>query len=322
MTTASLVAIENTAVVNVDKSFSSKMVVDWLEYNGDKAAATIRTYSKAVEYFIHWLGDNGIKNPQRADVVEYRNHLCTTKKLSTARLYMVAVKTMFKWLSSQGLYLNIAADVKTPKLDEEGETHSREALTLTEAKKVLSSFKGKTTEKSLRDALIMRLMLNCGLRSIEVIRLDATDIEKRHGKIFLKIWGKGRASKSSRVEISRTIYNQLLDYLNARGSKRMKGEPLFTSTARRNFGQRLQTQTISRLAKATFRSVGIDSESIVCHSCRHFAATQLLLEGVDIARVQKLLRHKSQNTTQIYRHDISEKTDNTVQILSDLLDVA
>lgn len=320
MTTASMVTIE-TSTISVG-NFNVKMANDWLSFNQDKAAATVKTYSKAIGYFLKWLGENEITNPSRSDIIEYRNHLCTTKKIATARLYTTAVKTMFKWLASNGFYLNVAADVKTPSLAEEGESHSREALTLDEAKKILSSFSGKRDEKSLRDALIMRIMMNTGLRTIEIVRLDATDIEKRHGKIFLKIWGKARAAKTARVEISKSIYNQILEYLNARNSKRQKGEPMFVSTAKRNFGKRLQTQTISRLAKSTFRSVGIDSESVTCHSCRHFAATQLLLEGVDIARVQKLLRHQSVNTTAIYRHDISERTDNSVQILSDLLDVA
>lgn len=307
---------------NAVATFTTQMTADWLNFNSDKSPATVATYSKAIGYFLKWLAENEITNPNRSDIIAYRNHLCETKKMATARLYVTAVKTMFKWLASNGMYLNVAADVKTPSAVEDAQSHSRDALTLEEAKQVLSSFKEKKSVKGLRDALIMRIMLNCGLRTIEVVRLDATDIERRHGKIFLKVWGKGRSGKTARVEISKTIFNQILDYLNLRGAKFKAGEPMFTSTARRNFGKRLQTQTVSRLAKATFRSVGIDSENVTCHSCRHFAATQLLLEGVDVARVQKLLRHKSIATTQIYRHDISEKTDNSVQILSDLLDVA
>lgn len=322
MTTAMTVGtIDNKAVV-VNNTFSEGWVADWLNFNADKSAATVATYAKSIKNFLEWLKSNGVVNPERADFIAYRDWLCGTKKPATARLYVVAVKNLFRWLASKGLYLNVSDNVKTPSLAEEGEAHSREALTLDEARKVLSSFKGKTSEKDLRDALILRLMLNCGLRSVEVIRLDATDIERRHGRVFLKIWGKGRKGKTARVEISKTIHDMILDYLSARGSKFEKGEAMFTSTSRRNFGQRLQTQTVSRLAKSTFRSVGIDSELICCHSCRHFAATQLLLEGVDLSRVSKLLRHKSTAVTETYRHDISAKDDPCVRILSALLDVA
>lgn len=312
--------IKDTAVIG--NSLSEQLAADWLEFNRDKKAATVLTYSKAIKNFFGWLSDNGIKNPCRSDVITYRDQLAASKKVSTARLYLTSVKVFSKWLSTQGFYVDFAANVAAPKLDEESETHSREALTLDEAKTALKTFAGKTDIKSLRDKLILRLMLNCGLRSIEIVRLDTTDIERRHGKIFLRVWGKGRSAKTARVEISKTVYVMILDYLNRRAAKFKAGEPMFTSTANRNRDQRLQTQTISKLAKKTFRDIGVDSPFITCHSCRHFAATQMLLEGVDIAKVQKILRHKNSSTTQIYRHDLDEKNNEGIQILSDLLDAA
>ena len=320
MTTA-VSKIESNSVVVVDNSLSQSLVADWLAFNADKAEATRKTYSKALEHFFAWLKKYEITEPRRSDIISYRDCLCTTKKVSTARLYLTAVKIFFRFASSKNLYPNVAEGVKAPSLAELADTHAREALTLEEAKQVLFSFKGKDI-KTLRDALIMRLMLNCGLRSIEIVRLDATDIEKRHGKIFLKVWGKGRSGKTARVEISKTIYNMILDYLNARGSKRMKGEPMFLSTANRNYGQRLQTQSISRLAKKTFRAVGIDASTVTCHSCRHTAATLMLQNGVDVSKVQRILRHRNPATTEIYRHDITAATNDGVQILSDLLDIA
>ena len=319
MTTNQIVAIEEKEIVKVDISLSAALVTDWLAFNADKTETTRKTYCLALENFFKWLAQNNVTSPRREDVINYRNELCESKKVSTARLYLTAVKIFARWLSSRNLYPNFADGVAAPKLVEDAETHAREALTLQEAKQVLSSFKGNDA-KTLRDKLIMRLMLNCGLRSIEIIRLDATDIEKRHGKIFLKIWGKGRAGKTARVEISKTVYGMILDYLNARGSKRTKGEPMFVSTARRNFGQRLQTQSISRLAKKTFRAVGIDASTVTCHSCRHTAATLMLQNGVEIGKVQRILRHRNPATTEIYRHDITAATNDGVQILSDLLD--
>lgn len=314
-----VVAVKDTAIEVSGNSFSENLISDWLAFNADKSEATVKTYGKAIEHFFGWLADNNIANPKREDVVEYRKFLCGSKAVSTARLYLTAVKIFSRWLASKGIYSNFADGVQSPKLVEEADTHSREALTLSEAKAALNSFTGNDV-KSLRDRLILRLMINCGLRSIEVIRLDANDIEKRHGKIFLKIWGKGRAGKTARVEISKAVYNMILDYLNARGSKRKAGEPMFTSTANRNFGQRLQTQTISRLAKCTFRKIGIDSPTVTCHSCRHAAATIMLLAGVDIAKVQKILRHRSATTTEIYRHDVTAANNEGIQVLSDLLD--
>lgn len=317
MTTA-ITTTNNTASVSAG-NFNQGMVADWLAFNADKSPATVTTYAKALKNFFAFLDANKIVNPTRQDIINYREQLCATKSVSTARLYVVAVKNFFKWAASCGLYLDVAAGVKSPSLAEEGETHSREPLTLNQAKSVLSSFEGKTDEKSLRDSLIMRIMLNCGLRSVEVVRLDTADIEKKHGKIFLKIWGKGRSGKTALVEIPASVHKMILDYLNLRGAKFKAGEPMFVSTSNRTRGQRLQTQSISRMAKQTFRSVGIDSPSITCHSARHTCATVLLCEGhTDIRRVQKLLRHKSVVTTERYAADMRQASDNTVGILDAL----
>lgn len=316
--TQEILKVEEKAII-AGNSFSKKLVADWLDFNADKSPLTVKAYSRAVTTFLGYLADNGIKEPSRRDVINYREKLCSSKKLSTARLYVTAVKTFSKWLAQNKLYPDFAAGVETPKLDEEAEEHSREPLTLDEAKKVLRSFEG-IDEKTLRDKCILRIMLNCGLRSVEVVRLDSTDFERRHGKIFIRVWGKARKGKTAKVQVSKVVYDMIQNYLDARGAKREKGEPLFVSTANRNRGQRLQTQTISRMAKEVFKSVGIDSPYVTCHSCRHFAITQMLLAGVDLEAVRQIARHKSSNTTQIYRHDVTAVNNIGVSILSDLLD--
>lgn len=305
---------KHTAGVVADKI--SALAADWLEFNSDKAACTVKTYNQAIKNFLAWLADNGVDNPDRKTVINYRDSLCDEKSIATARLYLSAVKIFSKWLAVNG-QKDFASGVTLPRLDEEGETHKREALTLTEAKSVLNSMKG-ATEKQIRDKLIMQVMMNCGLRTVEVVRLDTTDLERRGGKIFLRVQGKGRKSKA-RVELPKKLYQQLVDYLQNRKARFHKGEPMFTSTANRNRGQRLQTQSISRLAKATFNRCGINSSSITAHSCRHFFATELLKSGVELRRVSKLLRHKDLKVTEIYLHDAEELTDNSIEKLAALI---
>lgn len=302
----------------VSNSFE-KLAQSWLAFNSDKKVATVVTYAKALKSFFTWLADNKITKPTRGEVLDYKASLCSTKKVSTARLYLAAVKVFSKWLAANDLYVDFAAGVKNPKLDEESEQHSRDALTIDEVKAVLNSFEG-SDEKTMRDKLIMRLMINCGLRSVEIIRLDSTDVERRSGKTYLRIWGKGRDAKTARVQISKSIEKMIVEYLNKRGAKFKVGEPMFTSTANRNRGQRLQTQSISKLAKKTFRAVGIDCFAVTCHSCRHTTAQLLLDNGVALEKIQKLLRHKNSETTKVYLRDREAKNDDTVQRLSDWLD--
>lgn len=315
MTTA--IMVKDTAVI-VNSSFD-KMVGSWLEYNCDKTATTIRTYAKSLENFFAWLSDNNITMPTRKDFINYRKWLCNEYSISTARLRVAAVKVFSKWLATNNLYKDFAAGVRNPQDDESEEYHRREALSLDEAREVIHSFKGDT-EKTLRDAVILRVMIGSGLRSCEIVRLDTTDLQRRGKKFYLNVLGKGRSGKQ-KVEISKSVYDQLMAYLKKRSAKFRRGEAMFTSTANRNRGQRLQTQSISRLAKAAMRSVGIDSSTITCHSCRHAFATILLKNcGVDLRRVSKLLRHKDTRVSERYLHDLDRESDNSISLLSDLLD--
>ena len=75
MTTAVVRKVETSVIGN---SLSANLVSDWLAFNVDKSEATRKTYCKALENFFHWLSDNGITNPRREDVIEYRNALCAT----------------------------------------------------------------------------------------------------------------------------------------------------------------------------------------------------------------------------------------------------
>ena len=308
-------AVRNEAVVIANNPFAASVVADWIAFC-DVQPCTQRTYDKAVASFVGYLKSNGIEQPQREDVIAYRKWLLANKyKVSTSRLYVTVVKKFFKWLASRSLYPNVAADVKLPELTTD--EHARDALTLDESRAAIFSFTGKS-EKELRDKAIMSLMIGCGLRSIEIVRLDIGDIEKRRGQWFIRVHGKARAGKTDSVAISPELKKLVDEYMNVRPVGK-KGTPLFVSTANRNRGQRLQTQSISRLAKKTFAKIGIESDRVTCHSCRHTAATLMLEAHVDVRRVQKIMRHRSASTTEIYAHDLSRYNNDGVQILSRLL---
>lgn len=150
------------------------------------------------------------------------------------------------------------------------------------------------------------------------MRLDIGDLEKRKGQWFVRIHGKARAGKTDSVQISEPLKKMIDDYLSVRPAGK-KGTPLFVSTANRNRGARLETQTVSRLAKKTFADVGIISDRITCHSCRATAVTLMLEAGVPMREVQRVVRHRNAATTEIYARDLDKFNNRGVRILSNLL---
>ena len=99
------------------------------------------------------------------------------------------------------------------------------------------------------------------------------------------------------------VENLINQYLQKRGNY-SPSDPLFAGIGNRNINGRLNTISISRIVKTAFKSVGLDSKRLTAHSLRHSAATAMLLNGVDLVKVQQILRHKNVNTTLIYSHHL------------------
>ena len=296
-------------VTNGYRFLNIDLQADWLRFL-DVKPATARNYFKAVKKFAAFCAARSINQPTTDNIIDFKRFLLDTLAPTSAQLYLTAVKLFFRFLDRQGIYKNVADHVKGVKLSAE---HHRDALSSDQCRQVVARI-DTSTILGLRNRAIIALMMSCGLRSVEVARADVTDIESLQGMIFIRVQGKGRDDKAERVRLAPTVLQFINEYLDARGDR---NGALFQSTSARNRGQRLQTQSISRLTKAAFADAGIISPRITCHSCRHSFATNALLNGVDIANVAMVLRHRSINTTQIYRHDIDRMTNTAELVVAD-----
>lgn len=238
------------------------------------------------------------------------------KSASTIQLYTAAAKVFFRWTAQDGHYPNIADHLKTGiKLNN---NHKRDALSVKNCKKLVASVKGNTV-KDLRDRAILSVMVTAGLRTIEVVRANAADFEFEDDKVFLQIQGKGHSDADEKILLSKQTYRAIDAYLKARGAKRVKGEPLFTSTSNRNKNGRLDTQAIRKMVKKNLRGIGLDSPRLSAHSLRHSVATNLIEAQVALPKVQMVMRHKSLSTTMIYQHVYERATNDGEQILADII---
>ncbi len=120
----------------------------------DRGPKTTVTYLTNLKQFAAWLAFEGIKAPQRADVIAYRDYLMTdhaaikldtdsaegwsyqtdkagniihlTCKPNTAGQYIRTVKQLFKWAAAAGIYPDIAQNVHMPRVDKA--EHRKDAL--------------------------------------------------------------------------------------------------------------------------------------------------------------------------------------------------
>lgn len=311
MTTALTV---KTAVEVQTASTVKSLAAEWLAFV-DVKPATLVTYNRALKHFTSWLAENAIVEINRAVVISYRESCLESLKASTVNLYLTCVKMFVKFLSSKGICPNFADNVKRAKVD--NSVHSREALTVDECKQVFHVMTGGN-EKSLRDKAIIGLMIATGLRCIEICRLNVGSIERRGNKIILHVHGKGRSDASDKVILPAQCASMIKMYLNLRG-KVGHNAPLFVSTSSRCKGQRLQPQTISRLAKKALVTAGFNGECYTAHSLRHTFATVALTNGISTRDVSKALRHKSLQVTEIYLHDLAEINNLATSTVANLI---
>lgn len=304
-------AMTTTATLKVQSEnlFGGSLIERFIRFAGvsEKSASTYKT---SLKQLAKYFAANGISAPVREDLENWRDELITQKKSpATVQLYLTSAKLLFRWLSQEGLYSNIADHLKAKvKINHD---HKKDALTTKQAGSLLRDVKGSSL-KSKRDRAILAVMMSCGLRCIEVNRADCGDMINEFGKTFLLIQGKGHAQKDSKVLLPVQVVGLINEYLTARGEVNAS-DPLFVSHANRNRGKRLSTQSISKMVKAHMRGVGLDTPRYTAHSLRHTAATTMIIAGVDITQVQQVLRHVSITTTMIYNNAVQRMKNQAEQ---------
>nr|CRY94011.1 hypothetical protein [uncultured prokaryote] len=297
--------VTGNATIAEQGTISTDLFSRWTSYI-DASPKTIETYSRAIQRFLAYMMENGITNPKREDIVAYRDYLKLAHKPTTVQSYLAAVKLFFQWTEQEGIYPNVAERVKGAKIDAE---HKKDYLTSKQVNKLLNSI-DRSTLKGLRDYAMISLMVTTGLREISIVRADIGDIRVAANDIALYYQGKGHEEKADYVKLAEPVEEAIRKYLHARRSTNPK-DPLFSSIANRNSGERMTTRSVSRVAKDRLIAVGLESDRLTGHSLRHTAATLNLLNGGTVEETQQLLGHTNINTTLIYSHALERAKNNS-----------
>lgn len=290
-------------------AFNNNLFDRFINYT-DVKETTLKGYAVCIRAFIRYLSDNHITNPQREDIKAYKAYLDSTDHTAgTKQQYLRAVKHFFKWTAAEGLYPNIADNIKGVKVRQDNTR--KDALSENDIKTICNSI-NRSTEAGKRDFAIVILSVTCGLRIIEMQRANIEDIKTIAGEKVLFIQGKGREEKDEYKKITPEVWEALTDYLSTRKAYNKK-DPLFTGTSNRAKGARLTEPSLSRIIKGILRAAGYDSDRITAHSLRHTSVTMLLKAGATLQEAQQHARHADPATTGIYAHNIDRETQHTEQ---------
>ena len=290
------------------QQLTAEVYADYIRFL-DTSEKTAQTYTRAIRQFFNYCRERDIMQPQRADVLAFRDSLkATGHKATTVQSYITAVRLFFQWTATAGIYPDIAAHVKGQKITR---SHKKDALTSSQVKDVLSGIE-RDSLKGKRDYAILLLMITCGLRDIEVHRANIEDLRPLADDTVLYVQGKGHTQKDDFVKVPAPVEKTLREYLRERGETSPEA-PLFASLSRNSYGERMTTRSISGTVKARLQAAGYDSDRLTAHSLRHTAVTLALLDGQELTQVKEFARHADISTTMVYNHSIDKAKNSCSQ---------
>lgn len=325
-----LTTTTNNAAISAPGFNSTRFAEAWEAWIKDRADTTKAGYNVTVKCFLEWLMNNGITEPTRDSIISYREWLLTphasrktgkeiTFSADTAARYFRGCKMFFSFLEDQGLYKNIAKNVRSPKT--KANEFKRDYLEREECLRVLKSI-DRTTEKGKRDYFMTILTIDCGFRIIELQRANIGDIETHAGEHRLYIQGKGHLEKDDYKKIVTEVWEALEDYLQARGlTLKDKDAPLFAAVSSNSKpgGGKLTEAALSRIGKEILLNAGFDSSRYTWHSLRHTSVTLAGEAGASLDERSKHARHSSIAITQRYDHTLEKKKLKTERRIMDYL---
>lgn len=157
---------------------------------------------------------------------------------------------------------------------------------------------------SKRERAIVLLMLDAGLRLVEVSRLLRTDVNLQDRKILVR----GKGDKQRMVPLSDRLHDALAMWLYH--NQGVPHDPLFPGYK----GEALKPRAIGYIVSRIGQGVQLE-RNLSPHLLRHTFATRLLRQGVNLRVIQQLLGHANIATTQIYTEVVSA---DLVQAISQL----
>lgn len=316
---------------NLNEFFTKDLLVDG-RINSPK---TWKTYAYWLRDFLEWANANSIdwKNANSQEIMAYRNWSLETCELSpnTVNGRIGVIKRFYNYAVRVGLvksnpvtesesqsFVNFDADflAHTHKLK-----HKRNYLSVKvthELPKIFSEQEIKrlfNASRSARVKLMMRLMLECGLRREEVSNLPASVVEdairsaQQMGpgseiQFFLPA-SICKGNKGRTVILSYPTAMKLMQY---RATIRPKYLKLYKAKQKADpsafwltrLGTAYRTESLSTDISNLGKLAGVPDTHP--HKFRHTFATTLYAITGDLRLVQKLLGHSHIQTTTIYEH--------------------
>lgn len=221
-------------------------------------------------------------------VLSYRGAMLE-KKLSPATINrrLAAIRALTKLARMLGM-ISWAVEVESLRSNPYRDTRGPGGAAVSA---MLASAITRGDAKGLRDAAIVRLLHDCGLRRGEVVELDRDHYSAARG---LSLLGKGRREREW-ITLPPATRAALEAWLAVRGAA---AGPIFMALDENHRGHRLTGGAVHMIVKQLGADVGVKARP---HGLRHTAITSVLDKTNGNMRIaQRFSRHRDMQTLMLY----------------------
>ena len=164
-----------------------------------------------------------------------------------------------------------------------------------------------TSPLDVRNLCMIRLMVNTGLRSKEVLGIRLEDLNFADGKLLV---AKAKGGRQRIVWINEEDLSLIQGWLPHRRLlvEDEDHDMLFVARS----GQPMSSRNLRKMVKSVAFGVGI-LQDVHPHMLRHTFATDLLRNTKNLRLTQKALGHAHIATTQIYTHIVDDELEEAMK---------
>lgn len=286
----------------LDEIFDAHIALEVAD--GAPSPRTVAAYRASLAGFLSWVEAEGIDavSATRKDILGFRAAI-QGKGLSRSAisLHLVAVRTLYRALITEGLRTDNPADGvrpgrPRPEADGAGQILER-AISHAEIAAALSS-PDPARPLGVRDRAAVALLAGTGPRVAEVVALDLDDLDLHGGWVTFE--GKGRRRRT--IECPPSACESLRMWLEVREqvATEASDQAVFIALDPRCRGRRLTTRAVQRLLDRHLGS--LKRRGIGPHGARHLYGTHLAAAGLSLPVIGGALGHSASSVATTMRY--------------------
>ena len=267
--------------------------ISYLQFEKRYSAHTIVAYRQDLNSFVEFAEVNKINEFADLSAAFIRSWIVYLieggMKNRSVNRKLASLRTLYKWLRKEGFVdQSPMTKIQGPKNERYLPVFAKESELLPEKIDVIFSddFGGK------RDALILEMLYQTGIRLSELIGLKMNNIDGGQIKVL------GKRNKERIIPISNQLVEQIQIYIGLRKDFQTENAHLFIL----NNGKKLYPTFVYRKINYYLGIVtNLDKKSP--HILRHTFATHMLNRGTGLETLKDLLGHANLSATQVYTHN-------------------